>query len=176
MDLREQFLVVYSKKNSDLIVKNVGNDAEKVAILIDLLLHDEYRVSQRVSQVLIHIAEKYPAAIAPHLPALLDNLTQNSPVEAVRRNTIRIFWKFPTYPEPLLGQLVQICFQYLENPLEPIAVRAFSAYVLARICKSNEEFRPLAEELCDLLLLILPDGSAGEKATAHKILKQFGRG
>ncbi len=175
MNLREQILVVHSKKNIDLIIKHVGDDDKKISILINLLLHDEYRVSQRVSQTLIHIAEKYPAAIAPHLSVLLDNLTQNSPGESVRRNTIRIFWKFPHYPEALLGQLVQICFQYLENPLQPIAVRAFSAYVLARICKSNIEFRPLAEELCDLLTLILPDGSVGEKTTARKILKQFGR-
>jgi len=58
MNLREQLLLEHSKTNSELITKWIGKNKSRFSELMQLFLHDEYRVVQRAAWVLSMVAEK----------------------------------------------------------------------------------------------------------------------
>jgi hypothetical protein len=64
--------------------------------------------------------------------------------------------------------LANICFGYLSDPKEPIAVRVFSMTVLANMAKENPE---LKNEIIPIIEDQLPFGSAGFRSRGTKVLK-----
>ena len=66
------------------------------------------------------------------------------------------------------GEIMDLCFKYLESPTEPLAVKVFSIMVLGNLAKIYPEIKS------ELKLLIedqLPHQTAGFKSRAKKVLK-----
>ncbi|HEX9509155.1 MAG TPA: hypothetical protein VF939_01640 [Puia sp.] len=122
----------HSKQQCDRIVKYVGNDKERFAGLMQLFFKGEYRITQRAAWPLSYCVRRHPELIGPYLRPLLDNLSKEKIHVAVIRNTMRLLQDI-TIPEKYQGRVMSICFDFIQSPETPIAVKAFSLTVLQQL-------------------------------------------
>lgn len=168
MDLRKQVLNADSKVEARAIVDSIGTNQAHFDALMQLFLYDEWRLGQRASWIVGMCAEAHPSLIMPHIEAMITKLRAPHH-DAVRRNIVRTF-QFIDLPEEWLGEVVDLCFQYLANPQEPIAVRVFSMTVLYQASLREPD---LQYELCLIIEQHLPESSAGFRSRGRKILAQL---
>jgi hypothetical protein len=126
-----------------------------------------YRITQRAAWPLSYCVESYPALIRPHLNVLLDHLKKPGLHDAVKRNTIRLL-QFVEVPKRLQGKTADICFTFLQDKKEPIAIRVFSMTVLANIAQRNPD---LKRELKLIIEDEIPLASPAYLSRARKVLK-----
>ncbi|RPE08332.1 hypothetical protein EGT74_14860 [Chitinophaga lutea] len=173
MHLRNDILKEHSRENTLRIAKWIGNKPDRVTALMELFLHDEYRVVQRAAWILSHVAEKHPALVEPHLHQMVDRMGHPGIPVAVKRNVVRILQFLPV-PENLQGPVMDYCFRFLEDPQETVAVRAFSMTVLANLAEQYPEIRN------EIVLLIedqLREGATpGFKSRGKKTLARLAKG
>lgn len=87
----------------------------------------------------------------------------------VKRNSIRLMEDIDI-PEKFHGEVMNICFGYLESPAEPLAVKVFSMSVLAKLAKEYPEIKT------ELKLIIedqLPHQTAGFKKQGEESAENF---
>ncbi len=166
MDIRASLLADRSKENILKIAEYVGEDQERFDELMQLFLKDTVIVTQRSSWIINHCFDQYPHLVEPHLETFWKNLLQPQN-NAVKRNTLRIFQDYPI-PKKLQGIAASLCFDFLADPNEAIAVRVFSMSVIFNIGQSEPDLLP---ELALLIEEILPHGSMGLRSRGSKILK-----
>lgn len=169
MNLREQLLKEHSKSNCLKVVKWIGDSPARFAELIELFLKDEYRVVQLAAWPMSYVAEAHPELIRKHLPRLVKNLERTDTHPAVRRNTIRLFQHIEI-PEKYQGQVMNLCFEYIADPQEKAAVKAFSLTVLENLSKLYPEIRP---ELKTIIEERMDTETAAFTSRARKILKKL---
>ncbi|MEO1050408.1 MAG: hypothetical protein AAFX87_07270 [Bacteroidota bacterium] len=165
MDIKTALLAEHSRAQATRIADYVGDDNERLEELLGFFIADNYRLSQRAAWPFGICAERYPNLILPHLDGIVENL-KKTVHDAVKRNTIR-FLQFIDIPEHLLGEIAEICFNYLGSAKEPIAVKVFSMTVIFNIVKKEPELKP---ELEFMIEEQMPYGSAGFKSRGKKIL------
>lgn len=168
MNIRAEILKEHSKQNAEVIAAWVSKSPQRVAQLMDLFLHDEYRVVQRLAQVVSKLADTRPQLIAPHLPQLVRRMNEPGVHVAVKRNVVRIL-QYVDIPEALHGDVMNTCFDLLADPNETVAVRVFSMTVLDRLSAQYPEIR---QELSVIIEDILEQGcTAAFRARARMVLK-----
>ncbi|MEL6865515.1 MAG: hypothetical protein AAFP19_13900 [Bacteroidota bacterium] len=167
MDLREELLREHSKAQALRLSEYIGHDADRLADLMALFLRDEYRVSQRAAWVVSHCAKRSPELFKPYFQVMLENLERGGQHIAIKRNTLKVLAELGV-PNELLGMAASLCFDYLADPKEAIAVKAHSMAILYQICLVEPD---LAGELQLLIEDQLPTGSAGIKSRGKNILK-----
>src|SRR5215211_7731820 len=136
MHLRNAILKEYSKDQVSKIARWIGNDKKR----FDLLLHDEYRVVQRAAWIVSMVAKSHSELITRHLPAMVKRIQAQGLPAAVKRNVVRILQQIKI-PKKLHGPVMNLCFQFLSDPKETIAVRCFSMTVLANMTKDYPEIK-----------------------------------
>jgi|SRR6218665_36458 len=169
MNLRKQLLKEHSKSNCLKVVKWVGDSTERFAELIELFLKDEYRVMQLAAWPMSYVAEAHPEMIRKHLPRLVKNLERTDTHPAVRRNTIRLFQHIEI-PKKYQGQIMNHCFEYIADPREKAAVKAFSLTVLENLAKLYPAIKP---ELKTIIEERMDTETAAFISRAKRILKRF---
>ena len=112
------------------------------------------------------IADKHPFLIKPYLPLLVKQL-HNPKHDAVKRNVLRIL-QFIDIPDEVMGELADLCFNFLTSSKEAIAIKVFAMTILERIVRQYPE---LTQELIIIIEDQMPYGSAGFKSRGTKILK-----
>lgn len=170
MELRDTLLKENSRANVDLILSWIGGDATRFGQLMQLFLHDEYRVVQRAAHVIGTIADTQPDLLRPHLAVMVERMQEPGLPVAVKRNVVRVL-QFLEIPEALHGPVMNTCFELLADPKESVAVRAFSMTVLANLAKHYPEIR-------QELKVLIEDGleqdvSPGFKSRALKTLNRL---
>ena len=140
MNLRETILAEHSKANCNRIVKWVGNSQKRFDELFYLFLNDEYRVVQRAAWPLSYVVTAHPKLIQKHFTKLIKYLRKPNLHDAVKRNTVRLLQEI-TIPKRLHGEVMNICFDYIVSPTEPVAVKAFSLTILGNFSKEYPEIK-----------------------------------
>lgn len=166
MDLTKTILKEYSKDQVNRIVKYVGNDPNRFKNLVGVFLAGPYRVTQRASWPLSHCVEKHPALIKAHLKPVLDQLSQPNAHDSVKRNIIRLL-QFIEIPKRYHGTIADLCFSFLQSKTEPVAIKAFSITVLAKLIEHEPD---LASELKIILEDQLPYAKPAFRVRAKKFL------
>ncbi|MBL0182828.1 MAG: hypothetical protein IPP96_11265 [Chitinophagaceae bacterium] len=169
MKLRQEILKEHSKAQCSKIVKWVGSSQERFDQLFGLFLNDEYRVVQRAAWPVSYCVIAHPIFINKHWKQFINNLKKTNLHDAVKRNSVRLM-QYIEIPKKHHGEIMDICFKYLESPTEPLAVKVFSMSVLANLAKVYPEIK------AELKLIIedqLPDQTAGFKSRAKKVLKEL---
>lgn len=151
MDLRSEILREHSKKQCLKIVKWVGNDKNRFAELMNLMLHDEYRIAQRAAWPVSYCVEEFPSLMRPWFGRLIKKMGDKKAHDAIRRNALRIL-EDVDIPEKYCGILFETSNNYLHDLKEPIAVRAFSISVMANIAKKFPELKPEVKANAESLL------------------------
>ena len=148
MNLQEEILKEHSKEQCNKIVHWVGKSQHRFDELFQLFLNGGYRVTQRASWPVSYCIEAHPAFIKNNFAKLLNNLHQPNLHNAIKRNTIRLL-QYVDIPEKFQGQVMDICFGYVESPSEAVAIKAFSLTVLGNLSKLYPEILPEIKLLID---------------------------
>jgi hypothetical protein len=169
MNLRETILAEHSKKQCDKIVAWVGDDKKRLAELMKLMLHDEYRVAQRAAYPVSYCVEKHPALITPWFAKMIKRMQEKDVHDAIRRNALRVFEKVDI-PEKYCGILFELSNQYLHDIAQPVAVRAFSISVMSNIA---QKFPDLMNEVKHNAEALLHCGVPALESRARKHLREI---
>jgi hypothetical protein len=140
MILRKMVLEKHSKAQTDKIVKYVGRSQQRFNELAGLFLSDEPLLKQRAGWPLSYIAEKHPELISRHLGRLLKNLNKKGLHDAVKRNTVRML-EYANLPEKYHGEIMNVCFNFIQSPTEAVAIKAFSLTILGRLLPLYPDIR-----------------------------------
>ncbi len=169
MEIAEQLLKMNSRKTWDEVIAFIGQDEERFAVLMDLYFNGETRIVQRASQPVGVIGEKQPRLIKPYLTELVTHL-QSNPIDAVKRNTMRIF-QFIDVPEDLEGLLFEIALNYLKSASEPVAIKAFSMTALRKIATKHPDLA--IEVIHQIEILVEEKVSKGIVSRGNSELKKL---
>jgi hypothetical protein len=171
LNLESEILKEHSKRQTLKIARWVGGDGKRFAELMGLFLRGEYRVTQRSAWIVSQCAEAHPKLIGPWLRPMLKKMRSLGVHDAVRRNVVRIL-QFVEIPRALMGEIAADCFGFLNDVHTPVAVKAFSMTVLARIAQREPS---LKQELELVIRRMLPYGGAAIQARGRHVLKTLKR-
>jgi hypothetical protein len=169
MDLESEILKEHSKRQTVRIAQWIGDDPKRFKQLMELFLHGEFVVTQRAAWIVSECFDRSPQLIPPWLPALLKKMQEPGVHDAVKRNTVRIL-QFIDIPKRLLGTAVSACFDFLNSPDAPIAVKANAMTVLLHAAEREPE---LGRELKTSIELQLPSMIPALCARARIVLKRL---
>lgn len=169
MNLKTFLPEQYSLKDFKEAIDWINGSHERFAELMEIFFEHNSRKNQYAASVMIHCVDKWDYLLTPYLEKLILNLRNDNLKDATKRNTVRVLQDVKI-PENMHGILTDICFQYLQNPSEAIAIKVFSMTIIHNLTKQYPE---LKEELKFILEEQIPFQSAGFRSRAGKILKNL---
>ncbi len=169
MNLETEILYEHSRRQVNKIADWVGNDKRRFGELMNLLLHGDYRLTQRSAWVVSECAQRHPGLITPWFKQLWARAEEAGVHIAVRRNVLRILER-TEIPNALLGRVVSRCFDYLNSENETIAVRVYSMMILLHASHCEPELR---NELRAAIETMLPNAGPAVRARARMVLKKL---
>jgi hypothetical protein len=170
MDLLKLLREEHSKKQTDRIVNYIGADKDRFAVLIELFFKGEYRITQRAAWPLSYCVRHHPQLIDPYFKQLLDNLGRKDIHVAIIRNTVRLLQDV-SIPKKHHGRVMSTCFDFIQSPDTPIAVKAFSLSILGKLSADYPEIRG---ELSLIIDEQWEHATPAFRSRARKILKNTG--
>lgn len=138
MNIRERLEEGHSKESTMAIVKFVGNDKDRLKILMELVLKGEKELAPWAAWPMSYVAEAHPELFTPWIGKLLDRLSQKDLHPGLRRNILRAFESLEL-PQKLEGKALDLFFAHITNLSYPPAITAFAITAAARICKNYPE-------------------------------------
>jgi hypothetical protein len=158
-----------SKEARDELMLNVLEN-ERLDELLDYFTSDDSRLREKSSWVLQQITDDYPEALLPHKHRFISHLPHCT-TDAEKRFIMRYF-NFQPLPtnEEELTQLMNFGFDWLMDPKEAIAQRAFAMTTLYRISEVVPEIK---HELAVTIEAQREFSSSGFKNRAKHILKML---
>jgi len=171
MDFRDSLRKEHSKNQTTKIADYVGVSRTRFKELVEVYLAGPYRITQRAAWALSLCVERHPALILPHLGRILKHAARPGVHDAVKRNTVRLL-QFIEIPPMHLGAVAELCFGYLNNRKEAIAVRVFSITVLSKLVSREPDLRG---ELKLLIVDELPYASPAFRSRGSRTLKELSR-
>lgn len=167
--LNQLILNIHNKATIQKIVAYVGTNPKRLKVLLELFLGNNVRISQQTSWALSNIGEIHPEMFQPYHQLFLDKLQEKQVHNAIRRNIVRMY-QFMDIPSEFEGPFYDLALQYLLDPNEAIAVRAFSMRICENIALKYPEMIP---ELIQAIETVVPNGSSGLKNRAGHVLRNL---
>lgn len=168
MDLKAQLLAAHNRQNADLIADWVGTNQERFDGLLNILLSKDLKLAQRASWPLSISGMKHPFLIQNHLGKILINIKRKDIHNGVRRNTLNLF-VYGEIPEKQESEMMNLCFDFVADPLESAAVKSSSLGILGKLAKKYPEILP---ELKIIIEDQLPFGANSFKIKARMVLRK----
>ena len=169
MNIREELLKEHSKAQALKIAGYACSSTKNFKELMNCFIDDEYRVAQRAAWSVSWAAKKQPVLIFPYIKTLVAQLNRKDVHHSVIRNAVRILRDI-NIPERFHGEVMNSCFNYIEEPATPVAIKAFALTILGNLAKVYPEIK-------NELRVIIEERSATEtaafKARAKHVLKQI---
>jgi hypothetical protein len=166
-NLRQEILQEHSKSQCTKIMQWIGQSQQRFDELMNLFLQDEYRVVQRAAWPVSNCVMAHPQLIKKHWGKIIKNLQESNIHDAVKRNTVRLMQQIDI-PKKHQGEVMNICFNYLQSPTEPVAVKVFSLTVLSNLAKLYPEIIPEIKVIIDEQL---PHQTAAFKSRVKNFFK-----
>lgn len=151
----------HDKSATEAMIRLIGNDVSRFKELMTYLFGKDKLLAQRAAWPFSYIAIDYPELVSPYFEKLIKKLKEQGNHPAIQRNILRAFQEIEI-PEKYQSDLLDICFQFIKSEMHPLAVRAFSITVAARICKPYVELRKE-------LLMVLKDLMTHPQAPAINV-------
>ena len=141
MDLEKALLKEHSKAQTDKIINWVGKDKQRFAEMMRLFFTGEYRLTQRAAWPMSNCVITHPELIKPYFGKLIKLMKQPGIHDAVKRNIVRLLQEIEI-PKKYQGEVMTVCFDFIANPNQPAAVKAFSLTVLEHLAADYPEIIP----------------------------------
>jgi len=169
MDIKTTLEEEHSKSQTIKIVNFIGDDKARFKILVNLFLNGEYRITQRAAMPVGYVAIAHPFLIKPYIGKFVEKLEDTEQHPAIPRNILRIFEEIEI-PEKYAARVLDLCYKFMADPKQPIAVRAFSITVVVNISRKYPE---LINELKIMLqeLASIPQQSPAVKSRIKQAFK-----
>lgn len=167
MNLREELLKEHSKASCERIVAWVGDDQKRFDELFSIFTLNEYRLVQLSAWPVSYCVQAYPQLIKKHFAKLIKNVQRPGIHGAVKRNTVRLLQHIDI-PEKYQGEVMNLCFEFIQSHTEKVAVKAFALTVLENLSKEYPEIIP------EVKLIIeeqMPHETAAFKGRALRFIK-----
>jgi len=165
MDIREALLAEHSKRQTMKIVGYIDGDPVRFAELMGHFLGDTYRLSQRAAWAVNYCAEHHHELVKPYFGKLVAQLERDDVHVAVRRNVARML-QFVEIPPRFYGRVFDACYNLVDDPTQPVAVKVFAMTVAGQIAKDKPE---LLNELKLVVEKYMPHASVGFRARARRV-------
>lgn len=167
MNIAQSLAKEHTKENTEKIAQYAASTDERLAELMNIFLHGEWRQVQRAAWVVGKLAET--DLLLPYLKDMITKLKEKNIHNAVKRNVVRT-WQYMDLTKDQMGPVADICFSYLNDKGEAIVIKVFSMVVLEKIV---QEYPELKDELRFSIEEQMPFGSAGFKNKGQKILSNL---
>ncbi|MBL0884543.1 MAG: hypothetical protein IBJ16_14575, partial [Chitinophagaceae bacterium] len=122
------------------IAANANQSKQQFKALMRCYRDTDYRLTQRAAWSVSWAARKNPEMIQPYIGELVKRLQDDTVHPAVIRNAVRVLEELDI-PEEYHGEVMNRCFQFLESPTTPAAIKAFSITVLHHLSKHYPEIK-----------------------------------
>ncbi len=169
-DIERQLLVEHTRRNTDRIVRWIGNDPERMEECMKVFLGGDPLLTQRSAWVVGVVADQRPGLLTPWLGAMVRKMREPGVHDAVRRNVVRAL-QFVEIPSRLSGKVAAICFDELESMKTPVAVKVFAMTVLAAIAERRPD---LGREVRLVIERQVEYNSGAFRARARHVLARLG--
>lgn len=167
VDIKRHLDKGHSKKIAQELANYIGHSQLRFDAFMPYFLHDEYRICQRAAYTLGLVCEEHPRLIIKWMPQVIEAMKAPKH-DAIIRNAIRTFQLLEPIPKEFEGEVFDLCFKYLRNPIYPIAFKAFSMTVCRKIALTYPD---LIAELISVIEDLLPHGSPGVRSRGRKELQ-----
>jgi hypothetical protein len=141
MNLEKELLKKQSLSQCNRIIKWVGKDETRYALLIKLFFKGDYRLTQHAAWPMSYCVRLYPDLVKPYFRKFIEQLHDEDAHVAAKRNIVRLL-QFVEIPKRYQGKLMDSCFRYIIDPEEAIAVKAFSLTILDKLSNTYPEILP----------------------------------
>jgi hypothetical protein len=169
MDIKKKLAAGHTRAINKEIVDYIGQKESRFEKLLECFFSDDMRLSHRSSWALADAAVRYPSLLRPHHRKLIDSLKVKQSHNSIRRNVVRTY-QFAEIPADLEGELYDICFNFICDTNEAIAVKAFSIRVCERVI---ERYPEMASELLVVIKESIQNWSSGLKSRGNKFIKRW---
>lgn len=142
----------------------------QITDLMNCVFGADKKLSDRALWVMSHCSDLEPTCIKPYYEKLILKLNEGNLSDAFKRNTLHLFLnnEIPTMQQSFM---LNICYRYLQNSTEAIAVRALCIPIIFYLSKPYPE---LIQELTLVLRHILSqENPPALLAKARIVLKQI---
>ncbi|MEL6672336.1 MAG: hypothetical protein AAFR61_09090 [Bacteroidota bacterium] len=168
MNIRQSLIDDRSKANMQVITQYVLDNPSAFKEFMDCLLSEDEMIANRAAWAYSDIAMARPEWLEPYMEALIGELKAERH-QGIHRNILR-GWRDYEFNDEYGGEVAEICFDFLQNPQETIAVRVFAMVILHNLTRPYPE---LGRELALIVEEHMPFGSAGFKSRGNKVLKDL---
>jgi len=118
----EDLLFDNSRRTADIAVNTIGNDPGLFKKMLDFAMEDRGRFAMRATRVVYLTAHNHPELIRPHLKEIIHKLPTFKN-DGLKRCFAKIFTELSCdYDDETLGILVNVCFDWIINPHEKVAL------------------------------------------------------
>jgi hypothetical protein len=169
-DFKSLLKVDSSRVIADQVVDAIGDNPVYFKTVLDLCFSEGYPVAMRSGRAVALCTEKHPHLIIPYIDQLVKQIAV-SEIDGVKRGILQAFSESVDMKQfSKLGELVDLCFSWLMNLKESIAVRYYAMLIIYKVCLIEPD---LKNELIPILEGITYETSAGLTGTARKLLKKL---
>jgi hypothetical protein len=157
-----------SRAMVEITAQLVNDDPQLIAFLMEKVLDEMDPESQRAIRVVDLCSERNPRLMLPHLNKIAEQLSRLKS-DSVKRGFVKILSRYSN--SGLIkksGLIIDICFKWLVDPIQPVALRVYSITLLYNYSIYEPD---LQQELIAIIEGALPQSPTSLKNRSKKILK-----
>ncbi len=171
INLNDELLKPIKEFKAPRVAKNILH-GQMLTQLVKAAISRDHMLSSRAMWVFAHCSDLDYSNSTKYHKQLIKNLENKNLHNGVIRNTLRLFQQHPV-PKNQQAFLLDICFKFISDPLQAIAVRAFAITIVFNISKPYKEL--LLELYAVLNNLSLADETPGIKSRVKNTIKQINK-
>ncbi len=158
------------RHTAEMMVVAVNGNPDDFDILYQMAFSEKYPLNMRCANVCRLCCEQNPQMILPYLDELPEKIESNN-TDGVKRGFLKIY-AHCLKPQQFknVDKLMEICFDYITDVKQALAVRVYCMDVAIKLCKLEPD---LKYELIEIARFELESPMPGMQAKATKILKQL---
>jgi hypothetical protein len=166
MNYKEHLAKEHSRTLTDAIANKIGSDPIEFKKIIDIIFNEKAPLPQRASWILAVSGRSNPELITPYISKFIDSLPQLK-IDGIKRNMLSSLCS-QDIPKKLRGKIVNICFDFILDPEETVAVKVLCLEIVWKISQQHPE---LKNELKVVIEDQIPKTTAAFLSRGSKILR-----
>ncbi len=166
--LEDLLMTEQSRRNTDLVSGLILQKPDIFDHLMALFLRNEEPLSRRAAWVIDTFTEKKPCLLQPYIPDIIAALP-GLKHDGMKRHSLRMIAR-SDIPDEQTGELMNICFEWLQSVHEAIAAKVYCIDILYRLSQTEPD---LKTELADSIEWRLNEGSPGFRNHGAKVLAKL---
>ena len=167
MDIKDELFAEHSRQQAITVANYACESKENMQQLIDCLFSDDTVVAQRAAWSIGWSVKIKLDALLPFIDLLIPLIERKDVHDAVIRNTMLVLVCIDI-PEKYHGIVMNGCFNFIENPVTPPAIKAYSMTTVYNLSKYYPE---ILQELRTIIEENWENETPAFKSRGKKILK-----